>query len=165
MAEDKEHWQISIDDFMVKRNYKDVKDSFRWLSGGGLSAISSICDTLKAGEKLEDILIGRIKGYVEKRRLAEERAEQLFKEFLEKNKTRVFARGGGYIINGKLKNYLVKMKNDEDCGVWTYPANDYICIEEKTKAGKYLCRYDKLLQFCLTMLNDNNMRENIYTIR
>jgi hypothetical protein len=142
-----------------------VKDSFRWLSGGGLTAISSICDTLKAGQKLEDILINRIKGYVEKKRLAEEKAEGLFKEFLEKNKTRVFAREGGYIVKGKLKNYIVKMKNDEDCGVWTYPANDYICIEEKTKAGKYLCKYDKLLQFCLTMMNDNNMREQIYTIR
>jgi hypothetical protein len=87
------------------------------------------------------------------------------KEFLEKNKTKVFAREGGYVVKGKLKNYLVKMKNDDDVGVWTFPANEYICIEEKTKAGKYLCKYDKLLQFCLTMLNDNNMREQIYTIR
>jgi hypothetical protein len=165
MAEDKEHWEISIDDFKIKRYYTSVKDSFGWLRGGGLTAISGICDTLKAGQKLEDILINRIKGYVEKKRLAEERAEGLFKEFLEKNKTRVFAREGGYIVKGKLKNYIVKIKNAEDCGVWTYPANDYICIEEKTKAGKYLCKYDKLLQFCLTMMNDNNMREQIYTIR
>jgi len=164
-AEDKDHWEISIDDFKVKRDYTSVKDSFRWLSGGGLTAISGICNTLKAGQELEEILIGRIKGYVEKRRIAEERAEQLFKEFLDKNKTKVFAREGGYVVKGKLKNYLVKMKNENDCGVWTYPGQEYICINEKTKAGQYLCKFDKLLQFCLTMLNDNNMRENIYTIR
>lgn len=165
MAEDKEHWIISIDDFTVERNYSDVKDTFRWLSGGGLTAISKICDTLKAGQKLEDILIGKVKGYVEKRRLAEEKAEKLFNEFLENNKTKVFKKEGGYIVKGKLKNYIVKMKNDNDIGVWSYPANEYICINEKTKAGNYLCKHDKLLQFCMVMLNDGNLREQIHTIR
>jgi len=165
IAEDKEHWIISIDDFSIKRNYSDVKDTFRWLSGGGLTAISKICDTLKAGQKLEDILIGKVKGFVEKRRLAEEKAEKLFAEFLENNKTKVFKKEGGYIIKGKLKNYIVKMKNDNDVGVWSYPANEYICINEKTKAGNYLCKHDKLLQFCIVMLNDGNLREQIHTIR
>jgi len=165
IAEDKEHWVISIDDFSIERNYSDVKDTFRWLSGGGLTAISKICDTLKAGEKLEDILIGKVKGYVEKRRLAEEKAEKLFNEFLENNKTKVFKKEGGYIVKGKLKNYIVKMKNDNDIGVWSYPANEYICINEKTKAGNYLCKHDKLLQFCMVMLNDGNLREQIHTIR
>jgi hypothetical protein len=164
MAEDKDRWEISIDDFKVKRDYTAVKDSFRWLRGGGLTAISKICDTLKAGQKLEDILIGKVKGYVEKRRLAEEKAEKLFAEFLEKNKTRVFKREGGYIVKGKLKNYLVKMKNDEDCGVWSYPNNEYVCINEKSRAGQYLCKADKLLQFCLVMLNDGNLRNEITTI-
>ena len=164
MAEDKEHWEISIDNFKVKRDYTAVKESFRGLYDGGLTAISNICDTLKAGNKLEDILIGKVKGYVEKRRLAEDRAEQLFNEFLDKNKLKVFKKEGGYIIKGKLKNYLVKMKNDEDVGVWTYPANEYVCINEKTKAGKYLCKFDKLLQFSMVMLNDGNLREEITTI-
>ena len=69
------------------------------------------------------------------------------------------------MVKGKLKNYIVKMKNDEDVGVWSYPANEYICINEKTKAGQYLCKYDKLLQFCMCMLNDGNLREEIHTIR
>jgi hypothetical protein len=164
MAEDKDHWEISIDNFKIKRDYTSVKDSFRWLSGGGLSAISSICDTLKAGEQLENLLIDRVKGYVEKRRIAEERAEKLFKEFLEKNKTRVFAKEGGYIVKGKLKNYMVKMKDEDNCGVWSYPGNEYVCINEATKAGQYLCKFDKLLQFCMVMLNDGNLREQIHTI-
>jgi len=165
MAEDKDHWIISIDNFSVKKDYTAVKETFRWLSGGGLTAISKICDTLKAGQKLEDILIGKVKGFIEARRLAEEKAEKLFNEFLEKNKTKVFKKEGGYIVKGKLKNYIVKVKNGEDeVGVWSYPNNEYICINEKTKAGHYLCKYDKLLQFCMTMLNDGNLREQIHTI-
>ena len=165
-AEDKDHWEISIDNFKAKKDYTAVKESFRWLSGGGLSSIGKICNNIDDNNKeLEEVLINKIKVFVEKRRLAEEKAEGLFKEFLEKNKARVIKKDNGYIVKGKLKNYLVKMKNEEDVGVWSYPGNDYICIEEKTQAGKYLCKYDKLLQFCLTMLNDNNMRENIYTIR
>ena len=163
-AEDKDHWEISIDNFKAKKDYTAVKESFRWLSGGGLSSIGKICNNFD-DKKLEEVLINKIKVFVEKRRLAEEKAEGLFNEFLEKNKARVIKKDNGYIVKGKLKNYLVKMKNEEDVGVWSYPGNDYICIEEKTQAGKYLCKYDKLLQFCLTMLNDNNMRENIYTIR
>jgi hypothetical protein len=165
MAEDKEHWKISIDNFSVDRDYSAVKDSFRYLSGGGLTAISKICDTLQAGAELEDILIGKVKGYVEKRRIAEEKAEKLFAEFLDKNKAKVFKKEGGYIVKGKLKNYIVKMKNEEDCGVWSYPNNEYVCINEATKNGNYLCKYDKLLQFCIVMLNDNLMRETIHTIR
>jgi hypothetical protein len=165
MAEDKDNWHISIDDFSIRKNYTSVKDAFHYLSGGGLSAISKICDTLQAGEKLENILIGRVKGFVEKRKLAEERAENLFIEFLEKNKTKVFKKEGGYIVKGKLKNYIVKMKDEDNVGVWSYPGNDYICINERTKNGNYLCKHDKLLQFCITMLNDNLMREEIHTIR
>lgn len=165
-AEDKDHWEISIDNFKAKKDYTAVKESFRWLSGGGLSAIGRICNNFDDNNKeLEEVLINKIKVFVEKRRLAEEKAEGLFNEFLEKNKARIIKKDNGYIVKGKLKNYLIKMKNEEDVGVWSYPGNDYICIEEKTQAGKYLCKYDKLLQFCLTMLNDNNMRENIYTIR
>jgi hypothetical protein len=165
-AEDKDHWEISIDNFKAKKDYTAVKESFRWLSGGGLSAIGRICNNFDDNNKeLEEVLINKIKVFVEKRRLAEEKAEGLFNEFLEKNKARVIKKDSGYIVKGKLKNYLIKMKNEEDVGVWSYPGNDYICIEEKTQAGKYLCKYDKLLQFALTMLNDNNMRENIYTIR
>jgi hypothetical protein len=165
IAEDKDHWKIGIDNFSVERNYTDVRSAFHYLSGGGLTAISRICDTLKAGSQLEDILIGRVKGFVEKRRIAEERAEKLFVEFLEKNKTKVFKKENGYIIKGKLKNYLVKMKDEENVGVWSYPNNEYVCINEKTKAGQYLCKFDKLLQFCMVMLNDGNLREEIYTIR
>jgi len=165
IAKDKDHWEISIDNFSVKRNYTDVKDTFRWLSGGGLNAISKICDTLKTGEDLENLLIGRVKGFVEKRKLAEERAEKLFTEFLEKNKTKIFKKEGGYICKGKLKNYIIKMKNEEDVGVYSYPSMDYICINEKTKDGQYLCKFDKLLQFCMVMLNDGNLREEIHTIR
>jgi hypothetical protein len=163
-AKDKEHWVIGLDDFKVEKSYKDIKDTFRYLSGGGLTAITHICDTLKAGDKLEDILIDKVKGFVEKRRIAEQKAEKLFAEFLEKNKTRVFKKDSGYIIKGKLKNYLIKMKNEEQVGVWTYPANEYVCINEKTKDGEYLCKFDKLLQFCLVMLNDGNLREEIHTI-
>jgi len=164
IAEDKDHWEISIDDFKVKKDYTAVKDTFRYLSGGGLTAISKICDTLKAGEQLENLLIGRVKGFVEKRKLAEEKAEKLFAEFLEKNKTRVFKKEGGYIVKGKLKNYMVKMKDEENCGVYSYPNNEYICINEKSKAGQYLCKADKLLQFCLVMINDGNLRNEITTI-
>jgi hypothetical protein len=163
-AEDKDHWEISIDDYSVKKNYTDVKSAFHYLSGGGLIAISQICNDLKAGEQLENILIDKVKGYVEKRRLAEDKAEKLFKEFLEKNKTKVFKKEGGYIVKGKLKNYIVKMKNEDDVGVSTYPGNEYICINQKTKDGSYLCKHDKLLQFCAVMLNDNLMREEISTI-
>jgi hypothetical protein len=165
VAEDKDNWKIGIDNFVVERNYTDVKNTFKWLCGGGLVAISKICDTLKAGQELENILIGRVKGFVEKRRIAEEKAEKLFSEFLTKNKTSVFKKDGGYIIKGKLKNYIVKMKNEEDVGVWSYPNNEYVCINEKTKAGQYLCKYDKLLQFCMVMLNDGKLREEIHTIR
>lgn len=164
-AEDKDHWKISIDDFSVERNYKDIRSAFHYLNGGSLTTISSICDTLQAGGELEDILIGRVKGFVEQRRIAEEKADKLFAEFLEKNKLRVFKKNGGYIVKGKLKNYIVKMKNDEDCGVWSYPANEYVCINEKTKAGQYLCKADKFLQFCLCMLNDGGLRDEIHTIR
>lgn len=164
-AEDKDHWIIGLDDYSLKRNYKDVRSAFHYIRGGGLTAISSICDDLKAGERLEEILIGRVKSYVEKRRLAEDKAEKLFNEFLEKNKTRVFKKDSGYIVKGKLKNYIVKMKNEEDVGVYTYPEASYICINEKTQAGTYLCKFDKLLQFCLCMLNDGNLREEIHTIR
>jgi hypothetical protein len=163
-AEDKENWKVSIDNFSVKRGYKAIKELSYDLRGGGLSAISGICDTLRAGKQLEDILIGRIQGYVEKRRIAEERAEQLFNEFLEKNKTRVFKKAEGYIVKGKLKNYLIKMKDEDNVGVWSYPANEYVCINEKTKEGQYLCMFDKLLQFCMVMLNDGNLREQIHTI-
>jgi len=163
-AEDREHWIISIDDFSVERTYTSVKETFRYLSGGGLTAISSICDRLQAGQKLEDILISKVSGYIEKRRLAEERAFNLFTEFLARYKTKVFKKDGGYIVKGKLKNYIIKMKDENNVGVWSYPANEYVCINEKTKAGQYLCKYDKLLQFCLVMLNDGNLREEIHTI-
>jgi len=56
------------------------------------------------------------------------------------------------------------MKDEENVGVWSYPNNEYICINEKTKAGQYLCKFDKLLQFCMVMLNDGNLREEIHTI-
>ena len=165
MAEDKEHWTVSIDDFSVDRNYKDIKDTFRWLRGGGLTAISGICDTLKAGEQLENLLIGRVKGYVKARELAENKADNLLKEFLAKNTSRVFVREGGFVVKGKLKNYIIKAKNDEDVGVWSYPGNEYICINEKNKSGQYLCKSDKLLQFIMVMLNDNLVRDEIHTIR
>lgn len=60
---------------------------------------------------------------------------------------------------------MVKMKDEDNCGVWSYPGNEYVCINEATKAGQYLCKFDKLLQFCLVMLNDGNLRERIHTIR
>jgi hypothetical protein len=164
-AEDKDHWKISIDNFSIDKDYTAVKDTFRHLSVGGLSAISRICDDLKVGKELEDILIGKVRDYTVKRQLAEERAEKLFVEFLEKNKTKVFKKDGGYICKGKLKNYIVKMKDEENCGVWSYPENNYICINEATKSGNYLCKYDKLLQFCLCMINDNRLRDEIHTIR
>ena len=90
----------------------------------------------------------------------------MFAEFLDKNKTRVFKKDNGYIVKGKLKNYLVKIKDEEDnnIGVWTYPANEYVCINEKTKEGQKLCPADKLLQFCMVMLNDGNLRQEIHTI-
>jgi hypothetical protein len=164
IAEDKENWQISIDNFLIKRNYTEVKNAFYHLSGGGLGAISQICSFLQSGKELEDILINKIREYTEKRKLAEERAEKLFAEFLDTNKTKIFKKEGGYIIKGKLKNYLIKMKNEEDVGVWSYPGNEYVCINEKTKTGQYLCKFDKLLQFCLCMLNDGGLREEIHTI-
>lgn len=164
VAEDKNNWEIIFEDFKLKKSYSEVKEAFRYISGGGISAIASICENLHSGSKLEDILINKVKSYLEKRELAEQRAEKLFNEFLEKNKTRVFKKEGGYIVKGKLKNYLVKMKNAEDVGVYSYPSMEYICINEKTQEGQYLCKYDKFLQFVICMLNDGNLRQEIHTL-
>jgi len=164
IAEDKENWKISLENFTVSKTYNDIRKSFYHTSGGSLEAISRICESLNADSKLEEIIINIIKGYKEKRRLAEERAEKLFIEFLDKNKGKVFKKDNGYIVKGKLKNYLVKMKDKENAGVWSYPNNEYICINEKTRAGQYLCKYDKLLQFCIAMLNDGNLKQEIYTL-
>jgi len=164
IAEDKENWKISLENFTVSKTYNDIRKSFYHTSGGSLEAISRICESLNADSKLEEIIINIIKSYKEKRRLAEERAEKLFTEFLDKNKGKVFKKDNGYIVKGKLKNYLVKMKDKENAGVWSYPNNEYICINEKTRAGQYLCKYDKLLQFCIAMLNDGNLKQEIYTL-
>lgn len=164
IAEDKENWKVSFNNFSINKPYKEIRESFYRVYGGGLDKISEICESLHGGSKLEEILITHIKEYVEKRRLAEERAEQLFKEFLDKNKTRVFKKDDGYIIKGKLKNYIVKMKDKDNAGVWTYPAKEYVCINQKTRAGQYLCKYDKLLQFAIVMLNDGLLKEEINTI-
>ena len=164
IAEDKENWKISLGDFSVRKTYKEIRETFYRVYGGGLEKISHICESLKADSKLEEIIINTIKGYKEKREQAEARAEQLFIEFLTKNKGRIFSKDNGYIVKGKLKNYLVKMKDKENAGVWTYPANEYVCINQKTRAGQYLCKYDKLLQFCIAMLNDGNLKQEIYTL-
>ena len=37
-------------------------------------------------------------------------------------------------------------------------------INEKTKAGRELCRWDKLLQFSIAMLNDSQLKQEIHTI-
>ena len=161
---DKETWIIKFGDYSMEREYSKVKEAFQYLCGGNLTAISRICHTLQAGQELEDLVIAELKIFLEKRRIAEARAESLFIEFIARNKTRVFKKDDGYIVKGKLKNYKVAIKDDGEAGVWTYPENNYVCINEKTKAGRELCRWDKLLQFSIAMLNDSQLKQEIHTI-
>jgi hypothetical protein len=81
-----------------------------------------------------------------------------------KNTSRIIPKDNFYIIKGKLKNYKLALKSDNDVGAWTYPNENYVCINEKDRKGQELVGYDKMLQFALALLNDAGLREEISTL-
>jgi hypothetical protein len=67
------------------------------------------------------------------------------------------------LVKGKLKTYKLCIEKNE-AKVWTYPNNNYVCINEENKDGHELCIWDKLLQFALALINDSKIREEISTL-
>jgi len=155
---------VKFNNYQVVRNYTQVKDGLRNCYNGDIvSVIQQLSEEL--GDKIEDEVIAWVKTALDRRKQAEDKAKTLFLAFVEQNKARIIPKDDFYIVKGKLKNYKVAFKNDKDVGVWTYPNNNYICINAKDKRGYALVGYDKMLQFCLTLLNDSNIREEISTLR
>ena len=159
-----DNWIVKFNNYQVVRNYTQVKDGLRNCYNGDIvSVIQQLSEEL--GDKIEDEVIAWVKTALDRRKQAEDKAKTLFLAFVEQNKARIIPKDDFYIVKGKLKNYKVAFKNDKDVGVWTYPNNNYICINAKDKRGYALVGYDKMLQFCLTLLNDSNIREEISTLR
>ena len=160
------NWKVKFGKYEVVKNYTQVKEALRHCYGGDIvSVIYRLSKEL--GNKIEDEVIDWVKTALERRKQAEDKAKDLFLAFVEQNKARVIPKDDYYIVKGKLKNYKVAFKNNDnkDVGVWTYPNNNYICIHAKDKRGHDLVGYDKMLQFCLTLLNDSNIREEVSTLR
>ena len=162
---DKENWQINFNGYKVSKTYNEVKQAL-WYSYRHSSDIVSSITQISGflGDKIEDVIIDYVKKYIEKRKQAEKKARQLFLDFTVKNKSRVIQKDSFYIIKGKLKNYKLFFKNDNDVGVESYPNGNYICINEKSRKGNELVGYDKMLQFALALLNDSGLRKEIYTL-
>jgi len=159
----KENWQISFMGLKVSKTYNEIKQAVYYRNHSDIvNAITQISEFL--GNNVEDKIIDYVKIYIEKRKQAEQKAKQLFLDFIEKNKSRVIPKDDFWIIKGKLKNYKLAFKNDNDVGVWTYPNNNYVCINERDKAGQELVGYDKLIQFALVLMNDSNLREEVTTL-
>jgi hypothetical protein len=65
----------------------------------------------------------------------------------------------GYIVNGKLRQYVVA--NTEKCEVYEYPTGRYICIVDKStsQVGK-----DKLINRLYALTNDQALAQDIHTL-
>lgn len=65
----------------------------------------------------------------------------------------------GYIVNGKLRQYVVA--NSEKCEVYEYPSGRYICIVDKStsQVGK-----DKLINRLYALANDQALAKDIHTL-
>lgn len=160
----KENWHITFNGYTVTRHYTIIKEVVRnCYSSNLVTAINQLTSQLD-DTNFEDLIINHVKSYLDKIKQAELKAKKLFEEFLIKNKSRVIPKENYFIVKGKLKNYKVTAKSENDIGVWTYPNNQYICINESNSQGRELCIWDKYLQFCLALLNDSNLREQIHTL-
>ena len=100
---------------------------------------------------------------LEQIKLAEIKAKTLFLDFVTKNNTRIILKDNFYIIKGKLKTYKLGTEKNQ-AKAWTYPNNNYVCINEAGKDGHELCIWDKLLQFAMALINDSKLREEISTL-
>jgi|GEM_PF-7007356 len=65
----------------------------------------------------------------------------------------------GYIVNGKLRQYVVA--NTDKCEVYEYPSGRYICIVDKStsQVGK-----DKLINRLYALTNDQALAQDIHTL-
>lgn len=160
---DKNNWQINFNGYKVTKTYKEIKEALYYTPYNDvINATARFSEFL--GKEIEDKILDCVKVYIEKRNQAKQKAKQLFLDFVEKNKTKIIPKDNFWIVKGKLKNYKIAFKKDDDVGAWTYPNNNYVCINEKDKAGQELVGYDKLIQFALALMNDSKMREEISTL-
>ena len=66
----------------------------------------------------------------------------------------------GYIINGKMRQYVVA--NTDKCEVYEYPSGRYICIVDKStsQVGK-----DRLINRLYALVNDRALAQDIHTLK
>jgi hypothetical protein len=160
-----DNWQVKFGDLVLEKTYAQVKQmysSYNHKSEHIAGQISSICESLSAVE-LEDKIIKHLNLVLEKIKQAEIKAKTLFTDFIEKNKTKIIPKDNFYLVKGKLKTYKLGIEKNE-AKVWTYPNNNYVCINESDKEGHNLCIWDKLLQFAMALINDSKIREEISTL-
>jgi len=160
-----DNWQVKFGNLTLNKTYTEVKEAYNHYNHKSehiAGQISNICQSLKA-EVLEDEIIKHLNLVLEKIKQAEIKAKALFLDFVEKNKTKIIPKDNFYLVKGKLKTYKLGIEKNE-AKVWTYPNNNYVCINEAEKDGHQLVIWDKLLQFAMALINDSKIREEISTL-
>ncbi|KYK22733.1 hypothetical protein AYK24_00465 [Thermoplasmatales archaeon SG8-52-4] len=118
-------------------------------------------------EDLQELVILARKAYTD----AIEKSKQLLENTIEKfklEKTTLDLKGGrksGYIVPGKIKTYFVSYENNKhtsDCGVYTYPDMQYVCIVDKTPNQQV--GVDKFVNRIYALVNDQLLAKQISTL-
>lgn len=71
-------------------------------------------------------------------------------------------RRSGYLIKGKLRQYLISNDNTNKYGVYEYPSGRYICIVDK--GGNYLSPISRLISRIYALANDSKLAKEINTL-
>lgn len=159
-------WQLELGNHIWQTDYACLKNATRRYGRSDvLDFINDLAKTINTNkiEKLEDDIISFLQDKRKKIEVYEKKAKKLWEDTIKKYPQKILNVDNKIIIKGKLKTYKLEIV-DDDVKVYTYPDNNYICIHAKTREGGDLFIHDKLVQFALALINDSNMRENIYTL-
>jgi len=148
-----------------------IKDTNRLIAMQSLSDLGEIMDVLLGDKVLEGMTVDAAKTVlklakiefqdaIKKSKILLEETEKTLKIKLQENiKLDNMSVAQGYIVNGKLRKYVVA--NTERCEVYEYPSGRYICIVDKStaQAGK-----DKLINRLYALTNDRALAKDIHTL-
>lgn len=165
-------------------NYLDINDELyrvsdtnRLLDNAGTISLSKFSDLLIESGAVQDVELKDIvpilkegkqtyEDAVAKSKKLVESTEKLFDLSAQTHTFQDESTKKGYLIEGKLRSYVVEYDpdldvNEQSHGVYSYPEGRYICIVDKStdQAG-----YDKLINRVYALHNDNLVASKISTL-
>jgi len=152
-------------------NEYKVRDTNKLLNMQNLRDLGEIMELLLADKVIEGMTIDDAKSVLRLAKIEFQDAIDKSKKLLEETEKTLklikqeniqmneISVREGYIVNGKLRQYVVA--NTEKCEVYEYPSGRYICIVDKStsQVGK-----DKLINRLYALTNDQALAQDIHTL-